>query len=443
MARSATLPLWLHHAPHHPNPNSAAAAGERAGSERALIVAADREDRVCSLLPRGAVKRCLHCLRGYHDRERCRPPGAAVNSFALLCPAHSYRPLPGETDEDAEAHLLKLGLSREGVAALDSARNTLGGGVGRAAGGVQPVAYDGQAAAAASGDALELDDAGAGAGAGVGATSSKGASRAAATAAGQLAAAFPKARAAALPAAARSLATKFAAAGVTHMTRVHPRAGARLDPGHFRLYTSLLAAQESKPPTWTRIAKNVYLHRVRPARPDVDSDVCTCASTSTSYGPDGRRLCDDNCVNRLLRVECRGGGSGGGAGAGASAAASAGAGADGAASAAGDSAGSEVSSRPLSAAAFSAAAGASSGAAAADDGVSHARANCSLGPSCGNRALQQRAGPPLDLVPTPGKGWGVNAGCDVPEGAFLIEYVGEVISEAMQVSGGALRREAC
>jgi hypothetical protein len=434
--RAVALPLWRHRAPSNPNP-IAAAAGEGSSAERALVIAADREARVRSLLPRGAVKRCLRCLRGYHDRERCRPPGVAANSFALLCPAHSYRPLPGETEEDAEAHLLKLGLSREGVAALDSARSALGvgNGVGCAVDGMQAMDLDAQAAGVATGDAFGVADDSAGAGAGAAAASSKATSRAAGTAAGQLAAAFPKARAAALPAAARALVAKLAAAGAAHMARVRPRAAARLDDGHFRLPTSLLAALESRPPSWTRIAKNVYLYRVRPARPDVDSDVCTCASTSTSYGADGRRLCDDNCVNRLLRVECRGGG--GGAGGGAGAGAGAGGGAAAAASGAGDGADSEAAPRaPLSAAAFSAAAGASSGAAALDDGVSHARANCSLGPSCGNRALQQRAGPPLELVPTPGKGWGVNAGCDVPEGAFLIEYVGEVISEAMQVRRG-------
>jgi SET domain-containing protein len=39
--------------------------------------------------------------------------------------------------------------------------------------------------------------------------------------------------------------------------------------------------------------------------------------------------------------------------------------------------------------------------------------------------------PPLTLVPTPGKGWGVLAGADIPSGAFIIEYVGEIIDEAV------------
>ena len=63
------------------------------------------------------------------------------------------------------------------------------------------------------------------------------------------------------------------------------------------------------------------------------------------------------------------------------------------------------------------------------------RANCSVGPSCGNRAMQGRTEPKLTLVPTPGKGWGIVAGERVA-GAFVTEYVGEIIDEATECGSG-------
>lgn len=57
--------------------------------------------------------------------------------------------------------------------------------------------------------------------------------------------------------------------------------------------------------------------------------------------------------------------------------------------------------------------------------------NCSVGPRCGNRCLQERSSPPLVLSPTPGKGWGVLAGADIPAGSFIVEYVGEIVDEAV------------
>ena len=40
---------------------------------------------------------------------------------------------------------------------------------------------------------------------------------------------------------------------------------------------------------------------------------------------------------------------------------------------------------------------------------------------------------------TPGKGWGVFAGALIPRGAFIIEYIGEIIDEAESDA----RLEAC
>lgn len=70
--------------------------------------------------------------------------------------------------------------------------------------------------------------------------------------------------------------------------------------------------------------------------------------------------------------------------------------------------------------------------AAAASIVGSGRVNCSIGPRCGNRRLQDRASPPLMLAPTPGKGWGVLAGADVPAGTFVIEYVGEIVDEEVR-----------
>ena len=73
----------------------------------------------------------------------------------------------------------------------------------------------------------------------------------------------------------------------------------------------------------------------------------------------------------------------------------------------------------------------SAGGDALDRVSSSRRLNCSIGPRCGNRCLQERASPPLTLVPTPGKGWGVIAGADIPAGSFIVEYVGEIVDEAV------------
>ena len=45
--------------------------------------------------------------------------------------------------------------------------------------------------------------------------------------------------------------------------------------------------------------------------------------------------------------------------------------------------------------------------------------------------------PPLQ---TPGKGWGVFAGADIPAGSFIMEYVGEIIDEATQVRRSHMQR---
>jgi hypothetical protein len=59
-----------------------------------------------------------------------------------------------------------------------------------------------------------------------------------------------------------------------------------------------------------------------------------------------------------------------------------------------------------------------------------------VGGGCGNRALSERAPAPAyaaKATRTPGKGWGLCAGAaGVRAGAFIIEYVGEIIDDAEQ-----------
>jgi histone-lysine N-methyltransferase SETD2 len=53
---------------------------------------------------------------------------------------------------------------------------------------------------------------------------------------------------------------------------------------------------------------------------------------------------------------------------------------------------------------------------------------CPLGRTCSNQRFQRREYAPLERFLAGAKGWGVRAVEDVPAGTFLIEYVGEVIS---------------
>lgn len=55
--------------------------------------------------------------------------------------------------------------------------------------------------------------------------------------------------------------------------------------------------------------------------------------------------------------------------------------------------------------------------------------NCNIGPSCGNRALQE--GVRRNLIPyrSPGMGWGLRTGEHIKRGELVIEYVGEVVDE--------------
>lgn len=204
---------------------------------------------------------------------------------------------------------------------------------------------------------------------------------------------------------------------------------------HYKLPLSLAVEfdlldgpEEEQPLKFTKIQKNIYVTKV--TKQEMPSEVCTCGTSdfsssrkttttidsgtpsaclipihspanqsgkeyslwSTGDHPSGPN-CGSNCVNRLLRVECWGGESEEASG------------------------GSETNG----------------------DGAEKKKpkgktnvGNCSAGPNCGNRALQRNCGPEIAVVKTRGKGFGVIAKENIHPGDFIIEYVGEIISEEEQ-----------
>ena len=135
------------------------------------------------------------------------------------------------------------------------------------------------------------------------------------------------------------------------------------------------------------------------------SDVCTCAVTSKTRNPATcRPVCDDHCYNRLLRVECIGGGEGGPAAMTAPsfsfAATLTQSGSGGAGSAASGSAADVTRTEART----------TSGSSSKADDVSVTRTICSIGPGCGNRAIKEGVQP--SLIPRP-----VSAGLYNPRGA--------------------------
>lgn len=55
---------------------------------------------------------------------------------------------------------------------------------------------------------------------------------------------------------------------------------------------------------------------------------------------------------------------------------------------------------------------------------------CPAGDQCENRRFQRRSYPPLEPFLTEHRGWGLRSTANINKGDFVIEYVGEVISEA-------------
>jgi hypothetical protein len=105
-------------------------------------------------------------------------------------------------------------------------------------------------------------------------------------------------------------------------------------------------------------------------RPDQDRDVCACTVR-----------CDDNCINRMMKMECCG----------------------------------------------DVVAGGDEGKAARPSARGKANTNCALGPGCGNRCFEEKDYAKTERFREHAMGFGLRAAEDIPEGKMVIEYIGEVI----------------
>ena len=123
----------------------------------------------------------------------------------------------------------------------------------------------------------------------------------------------------------------------------------------------------AKPPPYKHIHSLKYYPENRPKKIPTPQDICTCVSA-----------CDDDCINRLLYVECFG----------------------------------------------------SNGTAGDDNSSSRKGTNCRLGPNCGNRRLGQRQHVKKCKPATEkGKGWGLVTMENVKKDSLVQEYLGDVIDE--------------
>jgi hypothetical protein len=113
----------------------------------------------------------------------------------------------------------------------------------------------------------------------------------------------------------------------------------------------------SVPPQYRHVTANQYDPANRPAKTPMSSGTCQCVG-----------FCGDDCLNRLLYIECFGSGEKG-------------------------------------------------------------SGNCRVGPKCGNRLVTQRKSAKCKPQREQGKGWGLVAVQKVLRGDFVQEYVGEIIHE--------------
>ncbi|KAI3960359.1 hypothetical protein MKW98_017083 [Papaver atlanticum] len=112
---------------------------------------------------------------------------------------------------------------------------------------------------------------------------------------------------------------------------------------------------DSKPASWTLIKTNSFLHRKRKTQVIDEIMVCHCKPPQ-----DGQLGCGDECLNRLLNIEC-------------------------------------------------------------------VHGTCPCGDLCSNQQFQKRKYAKFQWFRCGKKGFGLQLQQNVPEGAFLIEYVGEVL----------------
>ena len=54
---------------------------------------------------------------------------------------------------------------------------------------------------------------------------------------------------------------------------------------------------------------------------------------------------------------------------------------------------------------------------------------CVCGPDCVNRVVQKKSQCTLELFMTQKKGWGVRTTHNIPEGTYVCQYIGEIITD--------------
>lgn len=172
------------------------------------------------------------------------------------------------------------------------------------------------------------------------------------------------------------LQTEYAAQSASREAVIDPR---EIMSG-FCLPCDIQKEVEKQPPNFRQIYALKYDPNNRPPRA-LPRDVCHCVGH-----------CGEDCLNRLLYVECFGdvsGGSGGGNG-----------------NAAAENGGGTNSNK-----------------------IKNTATNCNVGPNCGNRQLGRRALKKCKPAREKGRGWGLQTLEKVCKGELVQEYIGEVIDE--------------
>jgi SET domain-containing protein len=66
---------------------------------------------------------------------------------------------------------------------------------------------------------------------------------------------------------------------------------------------------------------------------------------------------------------------------------------------------------------------------------------CGCGPTCINREMQRGLRTPLEMYKTTNKGWAVRTLVPIPRGRFVIEYVGEMLTQTVAHERGLMYDE--
>jgi len=154
------------------------------------------------------------------------------------------------------------------------------------------------------------------------------------------------------------------------LTSLLPRGGREGGRGGvrpFRLPAALFDAVNSKPKPYGQIPCLKYLCKLPNKEPGPE---CQCVGE-----------CGEGCLNRMLHIECVGGGGGGEGG--------------------------------------------------GEEGKKERYHNCNVGPACGNRAFKNKEYIKHQIFREGGCGWGLRTLEDVRKGQLVFEYVGEVIDDEL------------